>query len=133
MTTQDPSARPPRSTEGRGGRGARGLALGLAALLVVAYPLVAALSASHAAFSGCWIGCGAEAQPVIGYVFAVLSAVLLAAPPAVGRTVARVRSTAGWAGAVLFVVLAVLGWVLFAQHPSNADFFVELGRAPLPA
>ena len=109
-------------------RGRRGLCAALVTGLAVAYPLMWAASLTHAAFSDCWIGCGGEPSPAWGVAWSLVSAVLLGAPIVVGLRVARVRSWAAWAVALILVLLGVTVWAMFSLDPDNAEFFVKLGE-----
>ena len=64
----------------------------------------------------------------MGVLWAVVAAVLLATPVALGMRIAAVRSWAAWVTASLAVVLAVSAWVVFSMDPVHAAFFVELGE-----
>ena len=112
-------------------RGFRGLLAGGAALLVVTYPLAWLLSLSHAAFSGCWIGCGGDARPVAGFLYATFAGIALGVPLAVGLLLAGSRSILSWCLAAAVVAMVIAAWVVFSRDPENADFFVSLARDPL--
>ena len=106
----------------------RSLFTGLVTLLVAAYPLAWAASLAHASLSGCWLTCGGDPNPVVGALWAIVAAALLAAPVGVAMSKARVRSWAAWVTAALAVLLAVGAWVVFSLDPANAEFFVKLGE-----
>ena len=109
----------------------RGLLAGGAALLAVAYPLGWLLSLSHAAFSGCWLSCGAEPRPISGFAYAIFAGLALGAPFVVALRVAGSRSLLIWITVITAVVVVIAAWVMFSRNPANADFFVSLARDPL--
>jgi hypothetical protein len=109
---------------GTHGRLFKALGAATLTLLVVSYPLIWALSLSHAAFSGCWLACGGEHRPVIGMAWALVGGVLLSAPLMVGLRIADVRARLGWLAAGVLVLVAVTAWVYFSMDPANAEFFV---------
>ena len=93
----------------RSGRRLAGIAVGVVALLVLGYPILVTGLLAHASFSGCFLECRLP-QPGRGIAWSVVTAVLLAVPIALGLSVARVRSRAGWLSAGGVVVAAVLAW-----------------------
>jgi hypothetical protein len=105
-----------------------GLLIGLATLLVAAYPVSAAASMAHASFSGCWLACGGTTSPVLGTVWVVIAAALLAAPIGLGLRVAQVRSRTVWATVALVLGVAAVAWVAFSVSPANGNFFINLGE-----
>jgi hypothetical protein len=121
--TSVPHAATPPPAERRG----LGVGVGLLTLLVVAYPLLWTVTLTHAAFSGCWISCGAP-NPRGGVGYSVWNAFFLGLPFAVGLGVGRVRSRAAWLAAAGFVLLVVVAWALFSMDPGHAELFVERGE-----
>jgi hypothetical protein len=99
--------------------------VGLLVLLGVAYPGMVVASLAHAAFSGCWIGCGGTSNPALGVVLSLVGAGLLWTPVAVGLRVAGANSWGARIAGVVVVLLVVGGWVLFSLDPAHADFFVD--------
>src|SRR5690242_18900272 len=91
------------------GRRLAGLAAGLAALLVLGYPIVVTALLAYFSFSGCFLECSAP-QPGRGIVWSVLTALLLAMPVYLGLSVARVRSRGARLTAGAVVGLVVGGW-----------------------
>ena len=79
----------------------------LPSALLVAFTLTLA----RINFTGCFTVC-AEPQPAVGFAWSAVSALLLAAPFALGMAIAGVRSRPAWLS-VAVVLLAVLGWALF--------------------
>jgi hypothetical protein len=117
-----------RPEENLAKRRRRGLLAALLTLVVAAYPVVGTASLAHAGFSGCWLTCGGDPNPVVGLLWTIVAAVLLATPVALGMSIATVRSWAAWVTAALAVALAASAWVAFSLDPAHAAFFVKLGE-----
>ena len=79
----------------------------LPSALLVAFTLTLA----RMNLTGCFIIC-AEPEPAVGLAWSAVSALLLAAPFALGMAIAGVRSRTAWLAAAV-VSLAVLAWALY--------------------
>ena len=104
-----------------------GLLIGLVSLPVTALPVYMVASLAHASFSGCWLACGGTTDPILGTVWVVVAAAILATPIGVALRVAH-ASWMDWATTALAIAAAAGAWVVFSLDPANADFFIHLGE-----
>ncbi len=100
----------------------------LLTLPVTALPVYMLASMAHASFSGCWLACGGTTHPILGTVWMVVAAAILATPIGVALRVAHVRSWTAWATTALLIAAAAGAWVVSSLDSANADFFIHLGE-----
>ena len=80
-------------------------------LLPCALGVAFSLALARINFTGCFNVC-AEPSPAVGLAWSAVSALLLAAPFALGMAIAGVRSRPAWVS-VAVVLLAVLAWAIY--------------------
>jgi hypothetical protein len=95
------------------GRRLAGLAAGIAALLVLGYPIVVTALLANFSFTGCFLECS-EPRPGQGIAWSIVTALLLAAPVFLGLAVARVRSRAARVSAGAAVLVVVTAWAVLS-------------------